>query len=363
MRGLSWKQICLLAVVLILLLLYPLFVTSSFPLHIMIMVFLFGMMGVAWNIIGGYAGMFSFGQVVFFGIGAYTSSYLFTTHHISPWIGLLAGGAIAALAAALIGIPCSKLRGHYFSIASIAFAEIIRIHFNNWKLINAAEGISLPMVDEGFRNFEFHTSKVPYYYILLAFLIIALLICTWVSTSRMGFYFRAIKESHELAKVLGINFVRYRLAAIMISAFITAAAGTFYAQYILYIDPESVLILPISVQIVLVTMLGGAGSIFGPVIGAAILLPLAEGTRVWMGFKGSGLDMIVYGTLIMLISVYQPGGVWGFLSRLGSKKRTGAPPAPALATHAASVAGGSTEQVGETQIPAAGEAGADGSRS
>ena len=319
MRTLTRRQISVFALVLILLLLYPLLVSGSFPLHLMIMVFLFAMLGVAWNIMGGYAGMFSFGQAAFFGIGAYTSSYLLTTYHVSPWLGLLAGGVLAALAAAVIGIPCSNLRGHYFAIASIAFAEIVRIHFNNWKLVGAAEGLTLPILPQSFRNFEFHSSKAPYYYILLGLLILSLLVCSWVSTSRMGFYFRAIKESHDLAKVVGINFVRYRLAAIMISAFLTAIAGTFYAQYILYLDPDSVLILAISVQVVLVAMLGGAGSIMGPVIGAAILLPISEGTRVWLGFKGSGIDMIVYGTLIMLISAYHPQGVWGLFSRIGER--------------------------------------------
>ncbi|MFI5341389.1 MAG: branched-chain amino acid ABC transporter permease, partial [Candidatus Methylomirabilales bacterium] len=129
-----------------------------------------------------------------------------------------------------------------------------------------------------------------------------------------------IKESHDVAKVLGISFVQYRLAAIMLSAFLTAMAGTFYAQYILYLDPESVLILPISIQIVLVSMLGGAGSIMGPVIGAAILLPISEVTRVWLGYKGTGIDMMIYGTLIMLISVYQPKGVWGLLSTIGRRQ-------------------------------------------
>ena len=264
--------------------------------------------------------MVSFVQAAFFGIGAYTSSFLLTAHHVNPWIGLLAGGFVAALAAALIGIPCSNLRGHYFAIASIAFAEIVRIHFNNWKLIGAAEGLTIPMQDESLRNFQFHSSKAPYYYIMLGFLLLSLGVCSWVTTSRMGFYLRAIKEGHDVAKVLGIDVVRYRMAAIMISAFLTAMAGTFYAQYILYLDPESVLILPISVQIVLVSMLGGAGSVMGPVIGAAILLPISEVTRVKLGFKGSGLDMIIYGTLIMLISVYRPQGVWGLLQKIGSKK-------------------------------------------
>ncbi len=320
MRTFSSRQVAVSAVVLLLLIIYPWIVRGSFPVHVMIMVFLFGMMGVAWNIIGGFAGMFSFGQVAFFGIGAYTSSYLLTTYHVSPWLGLLAGGILAAIAAAAIGIPCSNLRGHYFAIASIAFAEIVRIHFNNWKLVGAAEGLTLPMLPQSFTNFMFHSSKAPYYYIILGFLLVSLMVCSWVSTSRMGFYFRAIKESHDVAKVLGINFVQYRLAAIMISAFLTAMAGTFYAQYILYIDPDSVLVLPISVQIVLVAMLGGAGSIMGPVIGAAILVPISEITRVMLGYKGTGLDMMVYGAVIMLISVYQPKGVWGLLSTIGRRE-------------------------------------------
>ena len=140
----------------------------------MILVFMYAMLGVAWNIMGGYAGMFSFGQAAFFGIGAYTSSFLLVTYQVNPWLGLIAGGIVAAFVAAAIGYPCSNLRGHYFAIASIAFAEIVRTHFNNWKLVNAAEGMSLPMLDESLSNFMFHSSKVPYYYIILAFLLLAI---------------------------------------------------------------------------------------------------------------------------------------------------------------------------------------------
>jgi branched-chain amino acid transport system permease protein len=321
MRNLTFKQISSGIVVLILLILFPLAFSKPFPQHVMILVFMFGMMAVAWNIMGGYAGMFSFGQVAFFGIGAYTSSFLLITYHINPWLGLVVGGLIAALVAAAIGYPCSNLRGHYFAIASIAFGEIVRTHFNNWKLVGAAEGMTLPMLEESFRNFMFHSSKLPYYYIMLAFLIISLVVCYIVATSKMGYYFRAIKESHDVAKVLGINVVWYRLIAIMISAFLTAMAGTFYAQYVLYLDPESVLILPISIQIVLISMLGGAGSIMGPVIGAAILMPVSEITRVMLGHKGTGIDMIIYGALITLISVYQPKGVWGLFSNIGKRAK------------------------------------------
>ncbi|MFL5429756.1 MAG: branched-chain amino acid ABC transporter permease [Myxococcales bacterium] len=317
---------------------FPLVFTDRFPIHVMIIVFVYAVMGVAWNIMGGYAGMLSFGQAAFFGIGGYTSAFLFVSHGVNPWLGMLAGGVLAALTAAAIGYPCSKLRGHYFAIASIAFAEIVRIHFNNWKLIGAAEGLTIPTERASLAVFQFGSSKAPYYYIILAFLLVALGVCWAVSRSRMGYYFRAIKESHELAMVLGVSFVRYRLIAIMLSAFMTAVAGTFYAQYVLYLDPESVLILPISVQVVLVTMLGGVGSVMGPVIGAAILIPVSEITRVKLGAKGTGIDMMIYGALITLISIYQPRGVWGFLSGLGSRRaprRAPAPSAPPALTSAA----------------------------
>jgi branched-chain amino acid transport system permease protein len=306
-------------VTLLLALAFPLGFTDTFPIHVMILVYMFGMLGVGWNIMGGYAGMFSFGQAAFFGIGAYTSTFLLMSFGVNPWIGLVAGGIAAALVAAAIGYPCSNLRGHYFAIASIAFAEIVRVVFNNWKLVGAAEGLSLPMLDESFANFMFHSSKLPYYYIMLAFLLLAIAVCHFVATSKMGYYFRAIKESHEVAEVLGVNVVRYRLIAIMISAFLSAMAGTFYAQYILYIDPESVMLLATSVQVVLISMLGGAGFVMGPVIGAAVLIPISEYTRITLGHQGTGVDMLIYGFLITLISMYQPAGVWGLLSNIGKK--------------------------------------------
>jgi len=326
------SRLAVAAAVLAALIAFPLIFTHPFPIHVLIIVFLYALMGVAWNVMGGYAGMLSFGQAAFFGIGGYTSSFLFVSHGVNPWAGMVAGGILAALTAAAIGYPCSNLRGHYFAIASIAFAEIVRIHFNNWKLIGAAEGLTIPTKPASLAVFQFGSSKAPYYYIVLAFLLVALGVCWWMSRSRMGFYFRAIKESHDLAMVLGVSFVRYRLVAIMLSAFITAVAGTFYAQYVLYLDPESVLILPVSVQIVLVTMLGGAGSIMGPVIGAAILIPLSEITRVKLGHRGTGIDLMIYGALITLISIYQPKGVWGFLSRLASRRAPAHAGAAAMAT-------------------------------
>jgi branched-chain amino acid transport system permease protein len=321
MHRISWKQLSLGGAVLVLVIILPLVVASPFGQHVMILTFMFAMCGVAWTLMGGYAGMFSFGQVAFFGIGAYTSSFLLLTFHVSPWIGLVAGGIIASLLAAAIGYPCSNLRGHYFAIASIAFGEIVRIVFSNWKMVGAAEGLTIPMLKESLANFMFHSSKLPYYYIMLAFLLLAVAVCYWVSTSKMGYYFRAIKESHEIAQVLGVNVVRYRLYAIMLSAFLTSMAGTFYAQYILYIDPESVMILAVSIQIVLVAMLGGANTVLGPVVGAAILVPFSEYARAWLGYKGTGFDMIIYGALITVISMYQPNGVWGAITELVRREK------------------------------------------
>src|SRR5271169_3497163 len=318
MRDITGKQMAAGGAVLAFFIVLPL-VSSPFGQHVMILTFLFAMCGVAWNVMGGYAGMFSFGQASFFGIGAYTSSFLLLTFRVSPWIGLAAGGIISSLLAAAIGYPCSKLRGHYFAIASIAFAEIVRIVFTNWQLVGAAEGLSLPMQNESFANFLFNSSKLPYYYIMLAFLLVSLAVCYFIATSKMGYYFRAIKESHKIAEVLGVNVVSYRLMAIMISAFLSAMADTFYAQYILYIDPGSVMLLATSIQIVLIAMLGGAGSIMGPVIGAAILIPASEYTRVALGYKGTGVDMLIYGLLITLISMYYPEGVWKLFSRIGRK--------------------------------------------
>ncbi len=320
MRGVTGKQLTMGGAVLALFFILPLLIVP-FGQHVLILTCIFAMCGVAWNIMGGYAGMFSFGQAAFFGIGAYTSSFLLLTFNVSPWIGLVAGGIISSLVGAGIGYPCSNLRGHYFAIASIAFAEIVRIVFNNWEMVGAAEGLTIPMGKGSLAHFIFNSSKLPYCYIIMAFLLLALAVGRLVSTSKMGYYFRAIKESHEVAQVLGVNVVRYRLYAIMLSAFLTSMAGTFYAQYILYIDPASVMTLAISVQIVLVAMLGGATTVLGPVVGAAILIPFSEYSRAWLGYKGTGFDMIIYGALITVISMYRPNGVWGAIAEPEQRKK------------------------------------------
>ncbi|HXN40775.1 MAG TPA: branched-chain amino acid ABC transporter permease, partial [Myxococcaceae bacterium] len=235
----------------------PLVLTNPSHQNFLILAMMLGQLGVTWNILGGYAGQVSFGHAAFFGIGAYTSSVLLIQFGVSPWIGMIAGGMAATLFALLIGWPCFKLRGHYFAIATIAVAEILQILFTNWGAVGGAVGLSIPLED--------NVSKLPYYYLALGLLSITLLASWGIERSFLGHYFRAIKDEPEAARSLGINLTRYKLVAIGISSFLTAAAGTLYAQKELFIDPGSVMATSLSVKIALASILGGVGSLFGPV--------------------------------------------------------------------------------------------------
>jgi branched-chain amino acid transport system permease protein len=283
--------------------------------HVLIMFMLFATVSQAWNFIGGFAGQVSFGHATFFGIGAYASLVLLKRYDLSPWVGMLIGGGVSVVVAVIIGYPVFKLKGHYFAISTFAVAEIFERLFNNWDYVEGAIGLPAPVLPEGLINFMWYKTKIPYFYIAFALFVLVLLLAYKIDRSRMGFYFRAIKQSHEAAEGLGIDTTRYKLLAMMISAFVTAICGSFYAQYILYIDPPSVLSLDISIKMVLIATLGGAGTIIGPILGAAILIPLSEYSRILLGGTGKGLDLIVFGALILVISVFQPQGVAGFFKR------------------------------------------------
>lgn len=302
----------------ILLLLYPLYFTLPFPRHLMLMIFLYATMGLAWNLIGGYAGQISLGHAVFFGTGAYTSTLMLMKLGITPWVGMVAGGLLSMGIAFIIGYPCFKLAGHYFAIATIAIGEIAMVLMINWSWAGGAIGLTLPILDQGFWNFEF-TTKAPYYYIAFGIMVFGLLVTYWVDRSKLGFYFKAIKGDLEGARSLGINTHRYKYYALALSAFLTSICGSFYAQYVLFIDPDSTFPLLLSIVLCVVATLGGVGTIFGPVIGAAILIPISEFTRIYIGGGGKGTDLIFYGLLIVLISVYQPLGVIGLAKRLKRK--------------------------------------------
>ena len=265
-----------LIIVAVLFLLFPVFFTLPFPRHLMIMIFLYATMGLAWNLIGGYAGQISLGHAIFFGIGAYTSSLMLMKLWISPWVGMLMGGIFSVIVAFIIGYPCFKLAGHYFAIATIAIGEIAQHWMLNWDWAGAAVGLTLPILPESLINLEFHSSKAPYYYIALGILTLAILFTYFVDRSKLGYYFKAIKGDLEAARSLGINVWKYKFYALALSAFLTSLCGSFYAQYVLYIDPDSVFPLMLSIVVCLVATLGGVGTVWGPVIGAFILIPISQ---------------------------------------------------------------------------------------
>jgi branched-chain amino acid transport system permease protein len=278
----------------------------------MIMIFLYATLAQAWNILAGYCGQISLGNAVYFGLGAYTSSYLAMTWTVNPWLGMLAGMAVAVAVSQVIGWPCFRLRGHYFAIATIAIGEIVQTIFINWDAVGGARGIWMLQTSESLANFQFHTSKWPYYYIALAMCLAAWAVTWRLERSRLGYYFRAIKDEPDAAQSLGVNLTRYKLVAIAISAAFTAMGGTFYAQYVLFIDPESIFPLMLSVLICLLAIVGGVGTLWGPLLGAALMIPLSETTRVTLGGTGKALDLIIYGALIVVIAIVQPAGLMGW---------------------------------------------------
>jgi branched-chain amino acid transport system permease protein len=297
------------------LLLFPAVFVQPYPRDVMIKIFLYALLAQAWNILGGYCGQISLGNAVFFGIGAYTSSALGLGLGLSPWLGMAAGMVVAVAVSQAIGYPCFRLRGHYFAIATIAVGEIVQTLVLNWDAVGGARGINLPIRAETLANFQFHRAKWPYYYIALGLFAAVFGLTALVERSRLGYYFRAIREDPEAAQSLGVPLTRYKLVAIALSAAFSALGGTFYAQYLLFIDPESVFPLSLSILICLIAVLGGVGTLWGPLLGAVILVPLSEATRVYYGGSGKPVDLVIYGGLIVLVAVFQPGGLAGLLGR------------------------------------------------
>jgi branched-chain amino acid transport system permease protein len=301
-----------LAVLALLVIALPLAVTGPSAQNTAIVMLMTAQLGVAWNILGGYAGQVSLGHAAFYGCGAYVSSTLLLNAGLSPWVGMIAGGLVATLFAIVIGWPCFRLRGHYFAMATIAVGEIVQAVVTNWDAVGGAVGLYLPIQQRGLAGFVF-TGKLPYYYIALALLAVTLLVNWAVVRSHVGYYLRAIKDEPDAARSLGVSLTRYKLVAIALSSFLTAMGGTLYAQKELYIDPGSVLSTSLSIKISLVAILGGVGRLFGPVVGAVLLTGIEEVSRAAFGGTGRGTDLVIYGVLIIAIAVYRPEGVVGFL--------------------------------------------------
>jgi branched-chain amino acid transport system permease protein len=303
MRRLVW-----LSVVAAIAIAYPLLLSSPFQQRLGALVLLYAIAASAWNIVGGYAGQVSVGHVVFFGCGAYAAMGSYAKFGLSPLFGIPGGIVLAVALAAIIGVPTLRLSGHYFSMATIAVAETMRLIVTNTEWLGAAVGLSGPTVPRNVFDLSF-LSSLPYYYLFLAVLAITLLVTWWMTNSRMGFYLRAIKDSERAARSLGAPASRTKLYAYMLSAALTSVAGALYAMMFGFVDPESGLGILISVKILIMAALGGAGLLFGPLVGAAILVPLEEISNSWLGGKGAGLTFVVYGAIIVVIARFQPGGL------------------------------------------------------
>lgn len=304
-----------------------------FELRMLTLLFLYAVLAHGWNILGGYAGQTSIGHGLFFGIGAYVSTLLVIKLGLNPWLGMAAAAAVAAAVGVLIGIPCFRLRGHYFVIATLVVAESAYQLFAGWNWVGGAMGLQMPMLDEGLRHFQFHRDKVPYYYIALAMLVVVTAGVWLMQRSRFGCILRAIRDDEEAARSLGFSTVLYKLAAMALSSGLVGVCGVFYAQYVLYIDPASVLSLSLSVLMALIVILGGAGTVAGPVVGAAILVPMSEYSRVMFSGSGRNVDLLIYGLLIMIIAVYRPDGLMSLFG--AGRRRRRARRAPAAAPDAA----------------------------
>jgi branched-chain amino acid transport system permease protein len=272
----------------------------------------------AWNIVGGYAGQVSVGHAIFFGAGAYVPLVVYDLWQVPPLLGLPLGIAVAVLIAVGIGMPSFRLQGHYFSMATIAVAELVRLVVGNWDLLGAAIGIQGPATPRGWWDLIFRSS-VPYYYIFLAVLALTLAVTYAMERSRFGYYLRAIRAGERAARSLGVPVRRTKLKALMLSAGLTATAGSLYAFKVGFVNPESGLGILVSVQMIIIAALGGAGTLYGPLIGAIILIPLQSATNTWFGGGGSGLTYILYGGIIVILARFEPGGLLELWRRLAAR--------------------------------------------
>lgn len=294
---------------------------KPFELRLLTIIFLYAVMGQSWNILGGYAGQISIGHAAFFGLGAYTSTIAFLNFGINPWFGGLLAVCVSALAGVLIGIPCFRLRSHYFVIATLVVAESIFLIFSEWSFVGAAIGLELPIRPSGWENFQFHRNKIPYYYIALTLLVMVTIFVIWMERSKIGFVLKAIRDDEDAVRSLGFSPLRYKLIAMAFSAGILGFCGTFYAQYVLLIEPPTVLFASISVIVALIPIFGGIGTVAGPIIGSAILITMSEYSRVYFSGSGRNVDLLIYGALIMVFAAYCPGGIMSMLSGLRARFR------------------------------------------
>ncbi|MDE2199731.1 MAG: branched-chain amino acid ABC transporter permease [Rhodospirillales bacterium] len=296
----------------------PLPIADVYTRNLLIITLLYAGLAQAWNILGGYCGQISLGHAIYFGVGCYVSTLLYVRLGIPVAFGLFAAGAVCGALALLVGWPCFRLSGHYYAVATVVVGEIGYLLFLNWDFVGAATGIYVPFKGESWLALQFRTQKLPYHYAMLAF-VAATWIAAWViEGSRWGFSWRAVRDDAVAARSLGVRVFASKMAAAAISGFFTGVGGALFAQYVGYIDPDSVLAGTFSILIALPAVLGGVGTLWGPLIGAVVLIPVSELSRSYLGGSGRGVDLMIYGGLIVLVALARPQGL---VSLLGLRRR------------------------------------------
>jgi len=327
-----WRGRALLAVLLAVLVVAP-FVVSSYLLSVLILVLYFAYLGQAWNIMMGFAGQLSLGHALYFGLGAYTAAALYTKFGVTPWAGMAAGAIVSAVAGAFIGALGFRFRigGVYFALLTIAFAEFTRILFDHIDWVGGTAGFFLPVSNRDTNDlWNLRGDPTMFYYVWLAGAGGVLALCRMLLSSRLGYYWLAIREDELAAQALGINTFRYKIAAVMLSAALTACGGVVYAFYNNNLFPEPIFSVARSIDMLLGAVTGGVGTLMGPIVGAFILTPLGEGLTVALEplqdlFKLDGIKQVFYGLCVVLIVIFQRHGVWPYLARkLGLRQLIGA---------------------------------------
>jgi len=301
-------------------LIFPWVITNAFTQAVMIQFLIFCLYGLGWNLIGGYGGQVALGQAKNVGMSAYTVALLMVWWKIPFWVSTPLGIIVATIESFILGYFLFRLKGHYFAIATICVSLVWQQLFINWEWIGGARGVELPIVDTP--NFVYMQFSSPVYYHYFAFLMVlaAIFYMNWFRKSKLGFQLRALNSSEDLAESLGINIHWIKVKAYCITGIFAGMGGAFYAVYYQYIDPFSVMHLELSIMIALMTMIGGAGSMWGPIIGAMILIPLDRYLGAWLGALGvTGVDFMIYALMVMAISAYEPRGIWGIIEKARKK--------------------------------------------
>lgn len=309
----------------------PWLLPSSYYLHIAILTLWYAYLATAWNIAGGYAGQPSFGHSIFVGSGGYTSALLFAHFGLSPWIGMWLGGLVASGFGAFLGFLSFRygLRGHFFLLVTIAFAQFFYIIVINMPAFGGAAGFTIPLRGDAPLLFQFD-DKIYFYYIVLIMLLGISALSIALRGSRLGYYWLAIRENESSAEAVGVNLMTYKMIALVFSSFLCGIGGAFYAQYSVFVDPESLFGIVLSAEIVVYAIVGGVGTALGPAIGAILLYPLAELFRATLGDSIAGVHLIAYGLLLILVILYLPDGAVGASQRAvvwlrGQRAGTGYP--------------------------------------